>query len=198
MRKHKRSIMGSAGRCRACTCTLGQRAIQRWWYSTTRGTCVCCDITCRHTAVPLQHVLLGSWGQPTPALPMGRTPAARQGMAECRAVDAQHIIVQRHTGGCTTRLVWLYRGRTACNAPRVQARLAHPHAVRKLAARQVRRRRRRLPARGRAALGVRVTAPGQHAVVAVIPLQQRGAHLQTGQARPSSRAGTLPACTQGS
>ena len=62
--------------------------------------------------------------------------------------------------------------------PSVQARLAHPDAVRKLVARQVRRRRRRLPARGRAALGVRVAAPGQHAVVPVIPLQQRDAHLQ--------------------
>ncbi len=29
------------------TCTVGQRATQRLWYSTTRATCVCCDITCR-------------------------------------------------------------------------------------------------------------------------------------------------------
>lgn len=66
------------------------------------------------------------------------------------------------------------------------ARLAHPDAVRELVARQVRRRRRRLPACGRAALGVRVTAPGQHAVVPVIPLQQRDTHLQTGRAGASA------------
>ncbi len=62
------------------------------------------------------------------------------------------------------------------------ARLADPDPVRKHACRQVGGRGLRLARRWRAPPRARVAAPGQHAVVRVVPGQQRTAHLSTAAA----------------
>ena len=139
--------------------------------------------------------------QPTLAISAGRQDSAQP---YAGAAGSKRISMRRHSLGLYhIATVWLHMGSTACSGLQVavtkgkislnpnlcRARLAHPDAVRELVARQVRRRRRRLPARGRAALGVRVAAPGQHAVVPVVPLQQRDTHLQAGQAGASAVLG---------
>jgi len=120
-------------------------------------------------------------------------PAARGHSSPCLhyGCKAQHSACTAHRSQpCTLPRSAFYRlskdstsaRRQTLRQPQRGARLADPDPVCKHAGRQVCGRGLRLALRWRAAPRARVAAPGQHAVVRVIPGQQRGAHLATAAA----------------